>query len=78
MTREKKEILKKIEEIEFHIGVDKEFGCGFAPVGAYDEAYKEIDRLYEKLAHLRHYNSAGEMMYDERGYSFDPEIPFCY
>lgn len=75
MTREKKEIIKKIEEISFYIEADMELGCGFAPSGAYDEAYKEIDRLYGKLACLRHYNSAEEMMYDDRG-TVDLNLPF--
>ena len=39
MTREKKEILKRIEEIEMWVAADIELGCGFAPPDAYDECY---------------------------------------
>ena len=67
MTREKKELLKKIEELETWIAVDTELGCGFAPPGAYDGMYKEIYKLQEKLAHLRHYKTVEDMLNDERG-----------
>ena len=66
-TRQKKELLKKIEEMETWIAIDEEMGCGFAPPGAYDDMYKEIYQLQEKLAQLRHYKSVEEMLYDERG-----------
>ena len=74
MTREKKELLKKIEEMETWIAVDIELGCGFAPPGAYDGMYQEIYRLQEKLAHLRHYKTVEDMMYDERGTLADDQI----
>ena len=78
MTRQKKELIKKIDEIHEFIEVDSELGCGFAPEGAYDDLYQEADRLYEELAHLRHYADGMEMMYDTRGYdpAADPDIPF--
>lgn len=31
MTRQKKEIIKKIDEIERFIRAEEELGCGFAP-----------------------------------------------
>ncbi len=74
MNREKKELLKKIDELETWIAADIELGCGFAPPGAYDGMYKEIDRLQEKLAHLRHYKTVEDMMYDERGCLTDDQI----
>ena len=43
MTREKKEILKKIEALEMGVAADMTVGCGFAPPNAYDEVYREID-----------------------------------
>ena len=67
MTRQKKEIIKKIEEIEIFIAADEELGCGFAPAGAYDDLYKKIDGLQEQLAKLQHYDSVEEMMLDPRG-----------
>ena len=67
MNRQKKELLKKIEQMETWIAVDIELGCGFAPPGAYDKMYEEIYALWEQLAHLRHYNTVEDMLYDERG-----------
>jgi len=66
MTRQKKEILKKIDEIETWIAVDEELGCGFAPANAYAEMEQEIYKLQEELAHLRHYASVEEMFFDSR------------
>ena len=74
MNRQKKELLKKIDELETWIAVDTALGCGFAPPGAYDGMYQEIYRLQEKLAHLRHYKTVENMMYDERGTLADDQI----
>ena len=75
MTRQKKEILRKIDEIEAFIAADEELGCGFAPADFYAPLEEESGRLYEELAHLRHYESGMEMMMDSRGMS--PELlPF--
>ena len=54
MTRQKKEIIKKIDQIHMWICVDEELGCGMAPSGAYDKAYQEIAELEAELAHLMH------------------------
>ena len=67
MNRQKQELLKKIDELETWIAVDTELGCGFAPPGAYDGMYQEIYGLQEKLAHLRHYKTVEDMLYDVRG-----------
>ena len=67
MTRQKKEIVKKIDEMERWIAADEELGCGFALAGAYDGMYQEIYRLQEELAHLQHYASVEDMLYDARG-----------
>lgn len=66
MTRQKKEIIKKIDEMHNWIAMDMELGCGFAPAGAYDGMYREIGKLEEELARLQHYSSVDEMMYDTR------------
>ena len=79
MTRQKKEIIKRIDYLGDMIEADMELGCGFAPEGAYDSTYEEIDRLYEELAHLRGYKDGMEMQMDERGqipYYADTNIPF--
>ena len=67
MTRQKKEIIKQIQEIEREIEIDMELSHGMAPAGAYDGMEEMIDELQEQLAHLRHYGSAEEMLYDTRG-----------
>ena len=67
MTRQKKEIMKKMDEIEEFIAVDMELGCGFAPPNAYDDLYTRIWLLHEELARLSHYGSAMEKMMDTRG-----------
>ena len=66
MTRQKKEIIRKIEEIDRWIEVDMELGCGFAPPDAYGKAEEEIYKLQEELARLSHYDSAEDMFLDER------------
>lgn len=66
MTRQKKEILKKIWEIEEFIATDEELGCGFAPAGFYDDLYMEISVLEEQLAELQHYDSAEDMLNDTK------------
>ena len=66
MTRQKKEILKKIADIEEWIAVDEEMGCGFAPADFYDPLYEEIHKLEEQLAKLMHYDRVFEMYNDDR------------
>ena len=66
MTRQKKEIIKKIESIQRAIYVDEELGFGMAPAGAYDKFYQMLSDLEEELAHLMHYKDAMEMLYDPR------------
>ncbi len=76
MTRQKKEIIKKIGEIEDFIQVDEALGCGFAPAHFYDPLYEEIHKLQEELAHLSHYDSYMEMMMDGRWMKAVEELPF--
>ena len=72
MTRQKKEIIRKIDEIEAFIGADTELGCGFAPAGFYEPLEREVDRLIEELASLRHFENGLAMMMDPRG--CDPAV----
>ncbi len=67
MTRQKKEIIKKIDEMQTWIAVDEELGCGFAPPNAYAGMEREIYRLQGELARLQHYASVEDMLYDTRG-----------
>lgn len=76
MTRQKKEIIKKINDMEMWIAADMELGCGFAPPDAYADMEQEIWRLYEELAHLQHYESAEEMFHDDRWMTNDTDVPF--
>lgn len=77
MTRQKKEILKKIDEIDEFITVDEQLSCGCAPAGAYDGLYQQQWELYEELAKLQHYPDAMTMMYDTRGCGGQAEaLPF--
>ena len=76
MTRQKKEIIKKIDEIEAFIAADSALGCGYAPAGFYSQLEEEAWKLEEELARLMHYPDAMAMMMDARGVTYDPEIPF--
>ena len=76
MTRQKKEIIKKIEAIENFIAADEALGCGFAPAGFYDPLEKQAWDLREELARLSGYSNAMEMMMDTRGCE-NEGIPFA-
>ena len=76
MTRQKKELIRKIDEIEAFVAADSALGCGFSPAGFYSQLEEEAGRMEEELARLRHYPDAMAMMMDPRGMIFDPEIPF--
>ena len=78
MTRQKKEILRHIDEIQMFIAADEALGCGFSPAGFYDELYEQMYALETELADLSHYASVEEMYMDERGCggSRGTELPF--
>lgn len=57
MTRQKKEIIKKMDEIRNFIYADTELGCGFAPAGAYDDLYDQLYDLQTELSQLRGFES---------------------
>lgn len=67
MTRQKKELLKKICEIEKFIFADMELGCGCAPADFYKELYEEMYKYEDELARLSHFSSAERMMWDVQG-----------
>ena len=73
MTRQKKEIIKKIDEIERFIEVDTQLGCGFAPADFYAPLEQQIWDLQEELARLSHYPDAMAMLMDTRGCG---DLPF--
>ena len=76
MTRQKKEILRAIQEIDDFIAVDTELGCGFTPTNAYAELDEERWNLLEKLAKLSHYSNAMEMLCDDRHIPQNTNLPF--
>lgn len=76
MTRQKKEIIRQINEIYAFIGADTQLGCGFAPAGFYDELEEEAMALEEQLAHLRGYRDILEMYTDYRGMRGCEDLPF--
>lgn len=54
MTREKKEIIKKLDAAYSFLNAEDEMGCGFTPQSWIDEFHeKEIDPLEQRLAELR-------------------------
>lgn len=78
MTRQKKEILRRIAEIEREIEIDRQLSFEIVPDGAHDRAESIICALQEQLARLRHYSSYEEMMYDDRGAPDDDEEPLPF
>ena len=76
MTRQKRELLKRIEQMERSVDVDIQLGLGYAPANAFDRVYEEMYKLQEELAHLRHYASAEEMFCDTRGQFLDMDLPW--
>ena len=66
MTRQKKEIIKKIDRIQTGIEMDERLGCGLPPA-VYEEREREVYGLLEQLARLQHYASVEDMLYDTRG-----------
>ena len=66
MTRQKKEIQNKINEIEISIRADA--ALGYVSADRINDAYDEIEMLEEMLARLMHYESRYEMYMDDRGF----------
>lgn len=67
MTRQKKEILRKMDEINEFIAVDEQLGCGFAPAGFYRDLEEKLWSLGEELARLCHFDSYMDYLMDDRG-----------
>ena len=67
MTRQKKELIRKIDDIQNFIAADDALGCGFAPADFYRGLEEEAWELEEQLARLRGYRDANAMMMDTRG-----------
>ena len=74
MTREKKEIQKKIDRIEEMMHEEEVMGCGFLPDDAFDREESIINRLEVRMAHLQHYKSLEEKEADTRWLKGCPEL----
>lgn len=73
MTRHKKEIMKRLYEIELQIE------DGYLHAGWLDALYSEAEKLQEELAHLMHYDSYMAYLMDERWVQLamnDPNVLF--
>lgn len=60
MTRQKQEIIKKMDEIDQFIDTDMELCHGCYPANAYDSLYAVKDRYADQLAQLRGYRNSAE------------------
>lgn len=76
MTRQKKELIKKIDNAYSFIDADQSLGCGFAPAGFYAPIEQQIADWEDELARLRHYECREAMFFDQRGCQADSDIPF--
>jgi len=66
MTRQKKELIKKIDYILMGMEMDDLMGCGL-PQGICEAREWEVYQLQKELARLQHYNSVEDMLFDTRG-----------
>lgn len=69
MTREKFEIIKKLDEIDRCEDAELEMGCGFGAELIGDTFERMRWPLLKRLANLQHYPSVEAMLYDDRGYT---------
>lgn len=65
MTREKREIIKKLHELDAHMEAENAFG-GQLPDSFIRWFVCEEDRLLGRLVVLQHYDSIGAMLNDDR------------
>ena len=71
MTRQKKELIKKIDkmetELEMEIAVEKDLSFGIGPpAGAFADREDELWRMQDELARLQHYESYEDKVYNPR------------
>lgn len=67
MTREKSEIMKKLNELDAQESAELKMGCGFGAELIGDTFERMRWPLLEKLAELQHYPNVEAMLYDDRG-----------
>ena len=71
MTRQKKELIKKIDkmetELEMEIAVEKDLSFGIGPpAGAFADREDKLWRMQDELARLQHYESYEDKVYNPR------------
>lgn len=71
MTRQKKELIKKIDkmetELEMEIAVEKDLSFGIGPpADAFAGREDELWRMQDELARLQHYESYEDKVYNPR------------
>ena len=76
MTRQKKEIIRKIQELDRELAIDEALSFGCAPDGAYDVFYDAINKLQEELAHLCHFDTYIDYVMDPRWRVGMEDLPF--
>lgn len=67
MTRQKKELHKKIDKLQTIINIESELGCGFTPADWFEAIYEQMEELYEELAHLSHFSTMDRYIFDKAG-----------
>ena len=66
MTRQKKEILKKLDRFQMEIDWNYRL-CPELPAEFYEDIYIEMEKLMEKLANLSHFSTLDRYMWDTHG-----------
>ncbi len=65
MTRQKKELFKKLEEIDFTIRMNECFGCSPSE-RFYDEMEERRREIYQKLAKLTGFDNVEDYLYGSK------------
>lgn len=63
MRRERKELNKKIDQLQEYVAGDDKLGCGFAPAGFYDPIYEQVSALELQYAKTYGYDSYMDMQF---------------
>lgn len=66
MTRQKRELRRKIDALQTSINLAGAFGC-YPPAEWYEDIYIEMEELLEKLANLSHFSTLDRYLWDYHG-----------
>lgn len=75
MTREKREIIRRIDDLQFEMEIESQLNFGNLPEDGFEPYMREIHSLEERLSKLRHYDSVEDMYFDTRGF-VEPDFQF--